>query len=128
LVAENVIGRQTDGEEVGTGACSQLLVIDHVLRKLELVLVRERSGADHLIESRIRAVLRLSMGGGAEGVAVAITPIPVPVFAGAIAGIEISCPLGKVVAVITRCLPCARLMVDPVGSVGGITGRQNRCA
>src|SRR5258708_19406820 len=50
-VAENIVGREADHEQVRRRACAQLLVQNEFLGKFELVIVSERRGTDNPVQA-----------------------------------------------------------------------------
>ena len=60
LVPENIVGREADCEKVRCRARSELLVYDKFLGKFQLVIVGERSGAHHFVETAGRAIFAVS--------------------------------------------------------------------
>jgi hypothetical protein len=65
LVAENIVGREADHEQIGCRPRAQFLVQNEFLGKFELVVVGEGSGADDLVKSGGGAVLTVSRRGRA---------------------------------------------------------------
>src|ERR1700757_1851670 len=56
LMAEDVVGREADGKQVGGRAASNIFVKHELLGELELVLVGEGGRTDHLEKSGVGAV------------------------------------------------------------------------
>ena len=63
FVAENIVGRQADDQQIGGGAVAQFFVGDQLPRKFEFVIVGERRRAHQIIEI---AVFRSGRLGGAQ--------------------------------------------------------------
>src|SRR5208337_1758663 len=87
------------------------------------------SGTDDLVERGGRAVFTVSRGGRAEDLAVFIFPLAIPVFFRAsffrMTAVEITHPLRKIGAIVSRSNPVAGFGIDPVGAVTGKSGRQH---
>src|ERR1039457_2058652 len=116
-MAENVVWRKADGEQVRSVSGAEILVNHQLLGEFEFVLVGEGGGADHFVEASIGSVFTLAMRGRAQNVAVSILPIPVPIFRGAISGVEILCPLRQVAAIVSGGDPRAAPRFDPISCV-----------
>src|ERR1035438_490302 len=133
LVTENVVGRKADRKQIRGGTAADVLVNHQLFSELEFVFVAERGGADHFVETCVRAVFALAVRRGAKNRSLRVLPVAIPIFRGA-RRVEILRPLRQVVAVVGGGDPCATLGVDPVGCVsckaggkhGGAWGTSDR--
>src|SRR5215470_20401467 len=127
-MSNNVIGGKAHGQQVSRRPSAQLFVQDKFLGEFEFVIVRKRSGAYDFVEACGGAIFALLMSGGAQCPAVSIAPFPVPILAGAIAGIEVIGPLGKLLAIVGGSDPGTGLRIDPVGCIASMPGGKNGSA
>ena len=124
LMAENIVGREADGKQIGSRAAAYVFVLHQLLGEFEFVFVGERGRADNFIEAGFGSVFAFAMRGRAENRSLRVFPFAIPIFRRA-CGVEILHPLGKIVAIVSGCDPGAGRRIDPVGSVSGEAGGKN---
>ena len=65
-MAQNIVGRKADGEQVRRWTTTNVLILHQFLGKLEFVLVGECGRANDLIKAGVGAVFGLAMRGRAQ--------------------------------------------------------------
>ena len=65
-MTKNVVGRETDGKQIGVRPGADVLVNNQFLGEIEFVFIGKGCGADYLIETRIGTVFAFAMRSRAQ--------------------------------------------------------------